>query len=84
MHITFLKSLFSQIVYEFDLPANFVRGIHEVDNFLSNKIYELERRFHMIGTCKQGRPRCEIHRKELEGLRDLGFTWKKIAKILCV
>ena len=38
----------------------------------------------MIGTCKQGRPRYEIHREELEGLRDLGFTWKKIAEILCV
>ena len=38
----------------------------------------------MIGTCKQWRPRYEIHREELEGLRDLGFTWKKIAGILCV
>ena len=38
----------------------------------------------MIGTCKQGRSKYEIHRLELEGLRDLGFTWKKIAKILCV
>ena len=82
--ITFLKSFFAQIVYEFDLPADFVRGIHEVDNFLSNKINELERRFDMIGTCKQGRSKYEIHRLELEGLRDLGFTWKKIAKILCV
>ena len=36
--ITFLKRFFAQIVYEFDLPADFVRGIHEVDNFLSNKI----------------------------------------------
>ena len=84
MQITFLKSLFSQIVYEFDLPANFVRGIHEVDNFLSNKINELERRFDMIGTCKQGRLRYEIHREELERLIDLGFTWKKIAEILCI
>ena len=82
--ITFLKSFFAQIVYEFDLPADFVRDIHEVDNFLSNKINELERRFDMIGTCKQGRPRYEIHREELEGIRDLGFTWKKIAEILCV
>ena len=82
--ITFFKSFFAQIVYEFDLPADFVRGIHEVDNFLSNKINELERRFDMIGTCKQGRPRYEIHREELEGLIDLGFTWKKIAEILCV
>ena len=48
--ITFFKSFFAQIVYEFDLPADFVRGIHEVDNFLSNKINELERRFDMIGT----------------------------------
>ena len=40
--------------------------------------------FDMIGTCKQGRPRYEIHREELEGIRDLGFTWKKIAEILCV
>ena len=77
--ITFLKSFFSQKVYEFDLPADFVRGIHEVDNFLSTKINELECRFDMIGTCKQGRPRYEIHMEELEGLRDLGFTWKKIA-----
>ena len=23
-------------------------------------------------------------REELEGLKDLGFTWKEIAKILCV
>ena len=38
----------------------------------------------MIGTCKQGRPTYEIYREELEGLRDLGFTWKKIAEILCV
>ena len=82
--ITFLKSFFAQIIYEFDLPADFVRGIHEVDNFLSNKINELERRFDMIGTCKQGRPRYEIYGEELEGLRDLGFTWKKIAEILCV
>ena len=81
--ITFLKSFFAQIVYEFDLPADFVRGIHEVDNFLSNKINELERRFDMIGTCKQGRPRYEIHREELEGLRDLAFTWKKIAETFC-
>ena len=81
---TFLKRFFAQIVYEFDLPADFVRGIHEVDNFLSNKINELERRFDMIGTCKQGSPRYEIHREELEGIRDLGFTWKKIAEILCV
>ena len=36
--ITFLKNFFAQIVYEFDLPADFVRGIHEVDNFLSNKM----------------------------------------------
>ena len=43
--ITFLKSFFAQIVYEFDLPADFVRGIHEVDNFLSNKINILECRF---------------------------------------
>ena len=71
-------------MYEFDLPTDFVRCIHEVDNFLSNKINELERRFDMIGTCKQGRPRYEIHREELEGLRDLGFIWKKIAEILCV
>ena len=82
--ITFLKSFFAQIVYEFDLPADFVRDIHEVDNFLSNKINELERRFDMIGTCKQGRPRYEIHREELEGFRDLAFTWKKTAEILCV
>ena len=38
----------------------------------------------MIGIYKQGRPRYELHREELEGLRDLGFTWKKIAEILCV
>ena len=38
----------------------------------------------MIGACKQGRPRYEIHREELDGFRDLGFTWKKIAEILCV
>ena len=38
----------------------------------------------MIGTCKQGRLRYEIHREELEGLRELGFTWKKIVEILCV
>ena len=25
-----------------------------------------------------------IHREELEGLRDLRFTWKKIAEILCL
>ena len=43
--ITFLKSFFAQIVYEFDLPADFVRDIHEVDNFLSNKINELECHF---------------------------------------
>ena len=55
--ITFLKSFFAQIVYKSDLPADFLRGIHEVDNFLSNKISELQRRFDMIGTCKQGRPR---------------------------
>ena len=61
--ITFLKSFFAQLVYEFDLPADFVRGIHEVDNFLSKKINELERRFDMIGTCKQGRPRYEIHKE---------------------
>ena len=36
----------------------------------------------MIGTCKLGRPRYQI--QELEGLRDLGFTWKKIAEIVCV
>ena len=30
------------------------------------------------------RPRYEIHRDEPEGLGDLGFTWKKIAEILCV
>ena len=77
--ITFLRSFFAQIVYEFYLPANFVQGIHEIDDFLSNKINELERRFDMISTCKQGRPRYEIHREELEGLRDLGFTWKRIA-----
>ena len=82
--ITFLKSFFAQIVYKFDLPADSVRRIHEVDNFLSNKINELQRRFDMIGTCKQGRPRYEIHREELEGLRDLAFTWKKIAETLCV
>ena len=80
--ITFVKSFFAQIVYEFDLAADFVRGIHEVGNFLSNKINELERRFDMIGTCKQGRLRYEIHREELERLIDLGFTWKKIAEIL--
>ena len=82
--ITFLKTFFAQIVYEFDLPADFVRGIHEVDNFLRNKINDLQRRFDMIGTCKQGRLRYQIHRKELEGFRDLAFTWKKIAEILCV
>ena len=36
--IIFLKRLFPQIVYEFDLLADFVQGIHEVDNFLSSKI----------------------------------------------
>ena len=82
--IIFLKRLFPQIVYEFDLLADFVQGIHEVDNFLSSKINELERRFDMIHTCKSGRPRYEIHREELEGLRDLSFIWKKIAEILCV
>ena len=71
-------------MYEFDLPADFVRGVHKVDNFLSSKINELERHFNMIGTCKQGRLRYEIHREELEGLRELGFTWKKIVEILCV
>ena len=81
--ITFLKSFFAQIVYKFDLPADSVQGIHEIDNFLSNKINELQRRFDMIGTCKQGRPRYEIHREELEGLRDLAFTWKKIAETFC-
>ena len=82
--ITFLKSFFAQIVHEFDLPADFERGIHEVDNFLSNKINELERCFDTIDTWKQVKPRYEIHREELESLRDLGFTWKKIAEILCV
>ena len=71
-------------MYDFDLPADFLRGIYEVDNFRSNKINELELRFDMIGMCKQGRPRCEIHREELEGLRDLGFIWKKIAEIVRV
>ena len=82
--MTLFKSFFlkAQIVYKFDLPADFVQGIHEVDNFLSNKINELGRRFDMIGTCKQGRPRYQI--QELERLRDLGFTWKKIAEIVCV
>ena len=80
--MTFLKSFFAQIVYKFYLPADFVQGIHEVDNFLSNKINELVRRFDMIGMCKQGRPRYQI--QELEGLRDSGFTWKKIAEIVCV
>ena len=28
--ITFLKSFFAQIVHEFDLPADFVRGIRGV------------------------------------------------------
>ena len=69
-------------MYKFDLPADSVRRIHEVDNFLSNKINELQRRFDMIGTCKQGRPRYEIHREELEGFRDLAFTWKKPSKHL--
>ena len=78
--ITYLKSFFAQIVYEFDLPADFVRGIHENDNFLSNKINEIERRFDMIGTYKQGRSKYEIHREELEDLRDLDFTRKKIAQ----
>ena len=32
--ITFLKTFLAQIVYEFDLPADFVRGTQEVDNFL--------------------------------------------------
>ena len=81
--ITFLTTFSAQIVYELDLPADFIRGIHEVHNFLSNKKNEFERRFDIIGTCKQGRPRYETHRKELEGLRDLGFKWKKIAEILC-
>ena len=71
-------------MYEFDLPAGFVRGIHEVDNFLSNRINGLERRLDMIGTYKQGRPRYEMHKEELEGLRDLGFTLKKITEILYV
>ena len=66
--ITFLRSFFAQIVYEFDLPADFVQGIHEVDNFLSNKINESERSFDMIGTGKQRRSRYEIHREELEGV----------------
>ena len=48
-------------MYESDLPADLVGGIHEVNNFLSDKINELERRFDMVGTCKQGRPRYEIH-----------------------
>ena len=82
--ITFLKRFFAQIVYEFDLPADFVRRIHEADSFLSDKINELEHHFDIIGTCKQGRPSFEIHGEELEGLRDLGFIWKKIAEILCV
>ena len=67
-------------MYEFDLPADFVRGIHEVDNFLSNRINGPERRLDMIGTYKQGRPRYEMHKEELEGLRDLGFTLKKITE----
>ena len=50
---TFLKRFFAQIMFEFDLPADFVWGIHEVDNFLSTKINELERRFDMIGTCSR-------------------------------
>ena len=80
--ITFLKSFFAQILFEFDLPADFVRGIHEVDSFLSNKINELECCFDMIGTCKQERPRYEIYREELKGPKDLGLTWKKMAEIL--
>ena len=65
--ITFLKSFFAQIVYEFDLPADFVRGIHEVDNFLSNKINELERRFDMEEHTQggtRGSQRFKIHMKE--------------------
>ena len=71
-------------MYKFDLPADFVRGIHEIDNFLSNKINQIERCFYVIGTCKKGRSRYEIHREELQGLRDSELTWKKIAEILCV
>ena len=78
--ITFWKRFYAPIVYEFDLPADFVRGIHEVDNFLSNRINGPERRLDMIGTYKQGRPRYEMHKEELEGLRDLGFTLKKITE----
>ena len=62
--ITFSKSFFAQILFEFDLPADFVRGIHEVDSFLSNNINELECCFDMIGTCKQERPRYENLRQE--------------------
>ena len=36
--IILLKTSFTQIVYRFDLPGDFVRGIRDVDNFLSNKI----------------------------------------------
>ena len=82
--IAFLKSFFAQIVYQLDLPADFVRGIHEVDNFLNSKINELERCFDIISTSKKGRPRYEIHREELGGLRGLGFAWKKIVVTLCV
>ena len=53
-------------MYEFDLLADFVRGIHELDNFLSNKINGLERRFDMIGTCKQ----------EDKGMKYTGRIWK--------
>ena len=55
--ITFLNRFFAQILYEFDLLADFVRGINEVDNFLSNKANELERRFDMLDRCKNGIPR---------------------------
>ena len=55
--ITFLKRFFAQILYKFDLPADFVRGINEVDNFLSKKANELERRFDMLDRCKNGIPR---------------------------
>ena len=61
-------------MYEFDLPADFVRGIPEVNNFLSNKINQLERHFDMIGTGRntqgntqggtRGSQRFRIHMEE--------------------
>lgn len=80
---TFLKSFVAEIIHDHEFTLDMERDFFEIDTHITEKIKIMSEQ---LLTLKQkiGRPKYDISREEIEGLKSMGFTWKKISELLSI